>query len=405
MKASQPFTIHVAGRTWELKFPDTVDREAWSFPQEGVDLDRTVRDALENPIAFPNVASGILEEDTVAIAMDPDVPEAVAIARAMVTWMLEQPQAPQEIILVLGSAPEHQREVWSQAFEGWAGDDTDRPRVRVVWHDPHTQERLEYVAAAESADPIYIQRDLVEAAFVVPVYSVRHDDAPNACDLYAMSPMFADAQTQRRWNEAWFEDNRQHKHRQLRLSREAGWLMGIQYAIAVLPAPDGKVGQLWGGDPETVHRQAEDAWRAHYPSRSDEDPRYDLIVATMDGPASQKHWMNAARCAWAADRQLSPAGRIVLCVDLDRVTEGIASLASDEPDDVLQQQLLSSTSEDAFAASILRSIQARRSVYLLSGIEPSTAESLGFAVISEGSDLERLVASSQRVAWWEGAQH
>jgi hypothetical protein len=405
MNASKPFSIQVAGRTWEFTLPHTVDREARSFSPEGLDVARAVRDAMENPIAFPNVASAILEEDTVAIAIDPDVPEAIAIASTMVAWMLEQPQAPHEIILVLGSAPEPQREAWSQAFAGWEGDEPDRPRVRVVWHDPHTQERLEYVAAAESADPIYIQRDLVEAAFVLPVYCVRHDDAPNACDLYAMSPMFADAQTQRRWNEAWFEDNRQHKHRQLRLSREAGWLMGIQYAIAVLPAPDGRVGQLWGGDPETVHRQAEDAWRAHYPARSDEDPNYDLIVATLEGPASQKHWLNAARSAWAADRQLSPAGRIVLCVDLDRVTEGIASLASDEPDDILQQQLLNSASEDAFAASILRSIQARRSIYLLSGIDSGTAESLGFAVISEGADLERLVASSQRVAWWDGAQY
>jgi hypothetical protein len=95
---------------------------------------------------------------------------------------------------------------------------------------------------------------------------------------------------------------------------------------------------------------------------------------------------------------LSPTGRIVVVADkLMVATEGISSLASDEPDAELIQELLSGPIEDAFPAALLRSVQSRRSIYLQCQVDPETLESLGFASIANAAQLERLINGAGRV--------
>jgi len=88
---------------------------------------------------------------------------------------------------------------------------------------------------------------------------------------------------------------------------------------------------------------------------------------------------------------------VVIAEQLSEVTEGINALASDAPDAELTQELLNSSMENAFSASILRSVQSRRSVYLQSQISTEILESLGFAAIEQSSELERLIQSVGRV--------
>lgn len=404
MNPANRYRTQIGDRSLELQLPDSTRTVCSVGNPSSTPLSSMVRHALECPLEFPNVSAAILDEDAVAIAIEDGVPEAPAIVVEIVRWMFEQKLRPQQITVVLGSRdPRFVAEVNRKLTE-FQSEDPQTTVVRLVEHDPNLSERLEYIAAAESADPIYIQRDLAEAALVVPVYCIRHPDAPSASDQYAMSPMFADAKTQQRWHMAWMQDNVQHKHTQLRLSREAGWLMGIQYAMAVVPAVGGRVAQLIGGDPGTVHRHAMEAWQGASNEDLSQLPLYDLIIACVDGTPDQQTWMNVARAVWQADQRLQPAGRVVVCADLDRVTDGIAQLASDEPDEELQRQLLHSESQDAFAATILRSIQAKRSVYLYSNLNESQIESLGFAFIADTSDIERLAQSAGRVGWLPASQ-
>lgn len=404
MTPANRYRTQFGNRSLELQLPDSTRTECSVGSPSSTPLRDLVRQALESPLEFPCVSAAILDEDAVAIAIEEGVPEAPAIVVEIVRWMLEQNFKPQQITVVLGSRDPALVAQVKLALAECSSEDPQRTVVRMVEHDPNLSERLEYIAAAKSADPIYIQRDLAEAAFVVPVYCIRHPDAPSASDQYAMSPMFADAKTQQRWHLAWMHDNVQHKHTQLRLSREAGWLMGIQFAMAVVPAIGGRVAQLIGGDPATVHQHALEAWQGASKVNLDQSPLYDLIIACVDGPQDQQTWMNVARAVWQADQRLQPAGRVVVCADLGRVTDGIAQLASDEPDEELQRHLLHSESQDAFAATILRSIQAKRSIYLCSNLNEGQIESLGFAFITDSSDIERLAQSAGRVGWLPASQ-
>jgi hypothetical protein len=127
-----------------------------------------------------------------------------------------------------------------------------------------------------------------------------------------------------------------------------------------------------------------------------------LIVVQLVDESSGSLWSQVASAAHSAQRWLTPTGRIVVvATSLDDVSAGISALASDEPDEELQQILLEGQLEDAFSAAVLRGIQSRRSVYLQSQVDPEILESLGFASIRDPSELERLMQSVPRVGVME----
>jgi hypothetical protein len=100
--------------------------------------------------------------------------------------------------------------------------------------------------------------------------------------------------------------------------------------------------------------------------------------------------MNVARAMAKADSFLSPAGCLVILCDVHRITDGIAQLASDQPDDELERSLLGGDLEDAFPAAVIRSVQAKRSVYLMAPLDSAELEGMGLAPIANAADVERL---------------
>ena len=390
---------------YELRIGDRV--LAIQLPSHAIELrpntiatDRTMQDWIESclnePLEFPPLPLAILDDDRIAIAVEDGVPEANAIICALVRYLVQHGTQQTLITVVLGS----DNQDWRDRLLGELAND-NLSEVRVVKHDPTNQESHGYVGASQSADPIYIQRDLFEAEVVLPIYCIRTPESPSASDKYGMSPSFANADTQHRWNLAWLEDNVQHLHLQEKLSHEAGWLMGVQFAIAVVPSSDGRVSAILGGNADHVFRQASELVRIESKPLNG---NHSLVLAFVEGDRSQQSWMNIARAAAHADMQLDSQGSIVICSDIDHLSIGMQQLATDEQDEHLQRRLLKSDLEDAFAAAVISSIQGRRSVYLMSKIPASQIESLGLAFIENAEDIERLCASADGVCAMRSAQ-
>ncbi len=396
MNATTTHLIHLADRQLELQLADHTREIRCAAVATERSIRDMVRDAVTDPLEFPDLGFAILEEDLVAIALEAGVPNSESIVYELVAWLLERNLRPEQITVVLAAREEAALQSMRQALQSTVG-------IRIVPHAPQDTERLEYVAASETADPIYIQRDLVEAAVVLPIYCIRHPDALSASDLYAMCPGFADAKTQQRWNLAWLKDNEQHRHLQAKLSREAGWLMGIQFAIAVVPADGGSIAGMIGGDPEQVFRAATARFQEGVHEQASAN-KHDLIIATIDGDRDQQTWLNVARALVTAETMLTPAGCVLICCDLHHLSDGIAQLASDEPDDVLERELLESELEDAFAAAVVRWVQARRSVYLMAPIPAAQIELLGLAHVSGPEDIDRLAQRARSVCLLRSSQ-
>lgn len=392
MNPNVKHAIRIGQKTHELILPDSAMTLGFAGNPDPRAIGELLRESISDPIEFPELALAILDEDLVAIALEEAVPQGFEIVAELIQWLLERPLRGEQITVVLSSADRHAIEQAREAIDrrspGVGGV------VRIVQHAAASQDQLEYIAAAKSADPIYIQRDLVEAAVVLPIYCIRDPNTLSASDPYAMSPAFADAKTQQRWQLAWLDDNQQHLHQQSKLSREAGWLMGVQFAIAVVPAADGEITAILAGDPQSVHQSACEQLREQRFNGNtmpeDHEQHFELAIAAIDGGPEQQTWLNVARAVARADEMLHPSGRVIVCCDIDRITDGVAQLASDDPDEQLEKELLGGNLQDAFPAAVLRSIQARRSIYLMAPISESDMEPLGIAYASKPSDIERL---------------
>jgi len=386
MKNATCYEPRIGSRRLVLQFPENGTELRVSGNPANCSIAELISKAFDEPIEFPPLALALIDDDRIAIAIEDGVPDANEIAIAVIRYLVEHGTRQEMISIVLGSDNQYWRDRLVSELQT-----QEMGAVKVVKHEPTHHDSHGYIAASESADPIYIQRDLVEAEVVVPIYCIRTPDSPSASDKYGISPSFADASTQHRWNLAWLDDNAHHLHLQEKLSHEIGWLMGVQFAIAVVPASDGSVSTILGGSPDPVFRQASERIR---PVGAVQKSEHGLAVAFIEGDWTQQSWMNIARAAAHADIQLDSQGSIVICSDVASLSSGILQLGSDDSEEKLQRHLLKSDLEDAFAAAVLSSIKSRRSIYLLSQLKSNQVEGLGFAFVDNPTDIERLCRES-----------
>jgi nickel-dependent lactate racemase len=369
-----------------------------------VEIPKAVEQVLENPLDFPAIDRALVPGDRVAVAVHESLPKAKVLVESIIDRLLRHERLfDLQIVVVLA----HGQSLLKSSIESWLTAnhpprvEGQEPVCRVVCHDPDDPKTLEYIAASEQGDPIYLQRDLVEADFVIPVYRWLEPDDPRGHDPFVVLPAFADRATIHRHAKAWLS-NRQRATgpKATRRSRDSGWLAGIQFALGVLANQEGQIAYLISGTPESVDRACKQSLGSNDQQDSDRqsDHGFDLVVVQLVDESQAPSWSQVASAAHGAERWLTPAGRIVVVANgLAEVTSGIGALASDEPDEDLQQMLLQSTLSDAFAAAVLRGIQSRRSVYVQSQVDAETLESLGFASIRNPNELERLMQSAVRV--------
>ena len=388
-----------------------------------VDIPQAVADALGNPIDFPSIDLALVPGDCIAIAVHESVPQPEPIVKAIIEWLLSKhPASDLSIRVVLAPGNEslaEQLNNWlatrwpvSELEGDYSADKSSENAIaestpshslqRVLCHDPDDQQNLEYIAATDQSEAIYLNRELVEADFVIPIYRWLEPKDPRGHDPYVVLPAFGDRATQARYAKSWLQEHEPARGTHKKAS-ESGWLAGIQYAIGAVANQEGLLAMLVGGAPESVDKVcSEGVHTAPNPTETHTQQNFELVVVELVDPLRVPSWTQVASAAWSAQRWLSPAGRIVVvATSLAEVTPGIGALASDDPDEELQQTLLTSSLQDAYAAAVLRDIQSRRSVYVQSQVDPELLESLGFASIRDPSELERLMQKSKRVGVME----
>jgi hypothetical protein len=193
------------------------------------------------------------------------------------------------------------------------------------------------------------------------------------------------------------------KDQKAKCQSESGYLAGIQFAIAALVNQEGQIASVISGSPVKVDQACRERMGLNSNDESlPNEKGFELVVVQLVDESPIASWSHIASAAHSAQRWLSPTGRIVIVApSLIEVSAGIGILASDDPDEQVQEILLHSKLDDSFAAAILRGIQSRRSIYIQSRVDAETLESLGFASIRNPAELERLMHSAGRVGVME----
>jgi nickel-dependent lactate racemase len=395
----------------------------WEGPRDEpvVDVRSATAAALAQPLGFPPLGRAIVPGDKVVLALDGDVPRAADLVAATVDALIEGGVNAGDITIL-------------QAERAAAGGTANDPRsalnpqlrsaVALATHDATTRDELSYLTADEHDQPIYLNRRIVDADVVVPIGCVRADGVTGYGGVQALLyPTFADqaAQQRCRLNRAHKaaqngvqrkghsrKGSEQKRSQQVAISqREAdhvAWLLGVLFAIQVIPSASGGVLHVLAGQVDQVlergSERARSAWGFDVPKRAK------LVVAAVDGGAEEQTWDNVGRALAAAERIVADDGIIAVCTELSSAP-GPALVAVGGADDLDQsrRKLREQQSADVSAAQQWASARSHARIYLLSGLREEQVERLGAAYVGEPKEVSRLIARVESCAILPSAQH
>lgn len=406
MNASQPKTVDFG-----MLIPQLKHRQMWEYevgPRRGCrDVASATFACLQEPLDFPSIGAAIVPGDRVALAVDPNVPSVQGVVTGAIDAFLQAGAGSIDIVV----SDEAKPDVFS-ALQNLSGD-----RIRISQHRSAQRECLRYLGADQSANPIYLNRALVDADFILPIAVSRPLDRTPDNDLTGIFPAFADSGARLRHlqRSARQQDNSDGNGMQ---SEQPSWLLGVQIMVSVSSNQDGAIGLVLAGTPDAIAKHLMPARRLpdEFP------PSASLVIASLDGEAQQQSWLNAARAAAAATRYLLPGGTIVLWSEIDeslaagtsRFEEIVSGQSFDAPapldsDSPLEPQ---EDSEQPFpewqseqvALWTLTRIAAEHRLIIHCRLDSEELEALGYAAIESMPQLVKLCESFDSVGVLRAAQ-
>ncbi len=358
--------------------------------------------ALAEPLDYPPLARSTTPADRVVLPLGPGVPRSGEILAAAVRSLVDAGVQPDGITVLRTPAD----------AEASVGD--PRPwlskllteRISVVTHHPARRAELAYLASTETGDPIFLNRAMTDADVVLPVGCFRDRSAAGHWGIHsAVFPTFSDQRTIERFRSPASLDDRGHpKRKPGQMVDEVGWLLGVTLTMQVIPGPGDGVLDVLAGQTEAVRRQArrlyEAAWRWSVPRRAS------LVVAAIEGGATEQTWDNLGRALSAAGDLVEDGGAIVLCCDLaGEPGPAVQRLAASRGRSEAVEWIHKQRPVDALPAALLAWALERVTVYLLSKLDHSLVEDLEIAPIAGADELIRLIGRHESCILLANAPH
>lgn len=370
-----------------------------------VDVRAATAATLAQPLEFPPLIEAALPGDQVTLAIDPDVPHSDEIIAAVIGCLRSAGVAARDITLLYATPASHTGNGKNAALQELLSPDT-RDEVQIVHHDPSKREELSYLAATERGRGVYLHRAICDADLAIPISCAR---SPAALGCHAPGstfyPLFSDDATRRRYRSPrLLDDNAEINEQARREIDEVIWLLGTQFAVQVVPGPDGTVLSVVAGEINAIFEQAqrlnESVWHQNLPVRPS------LVVATIEGDAAAQSWDNVARALAAAESIVAENGAIALCCDLAEAPgPAVQALAGMDDRRRAIHEIRKVRPVDAAAALLLTRALARARVYLLSQLDEGVIEALDVAAVDAPDDIARLAARHKSCVVLAGAQH
>jgi hypothetical protein len=366
---------------------------------------RTSRDAAAETVAalaapddFPPLESAIVPGDRAALAVDPNVPQVEHVVAGAIRALKAAGADQIEIVVWDEATDETLNRIRAQAGE-----------LPIHHHRSDQRESLCYLAADVDAEPIYLNRALVEADFVLPIIAVRPSNLGRHRDLTGLFPALTDSATRQRFLQ-WLEASGQlgaegsktaGSVRQQTVAEEVPWLLGVQLILSVTANSKGQAGEIHAGTIEAIAKRITPTLRRPDPV----PPPAALVVAALDGDQQQQTWENVARAADAALAYAEPDATIVIWTSISEAPSGALLTLDSEPRPSLNDAdpdsgLSDSQSEDeqplprwdrmTLLSRRLQEVMRKHRVILHSRLDREVVEPLGLGVVESARELANL---------------
>ena len=231
---------------------------------------------------------------------------------------------------------------------------------------------------------------LTDADVVLTIGCLQNEAATGYFGIHTpLFPAFSDQTTQARFRRLDVLGGEGPAKRKLRSEvDQAAWLLGVNFTVQLVPAAGDRLLHVVAGQSDAVRRRGrqlyDDAWSWRVARRAS------LVVAAIEGGASQQTWENFGRALEAADALVEDGGAIAVCCDLAGrprprradhrrrpLARGPAALRNDRPADTLPAAQLAQTLD-------------HDKVYLLSRLDSGVVEDLDMIPMAGGDELARL---------------
>ncbi|MEO2021374.1 MAG: lactate racemase domain-containing protein [Pirellulaceae bacterium] len=389
-------------QTLDIEIPaDSILADFSSVPGEPLDdPSAAVSAALSNPVDLPPLTQMIIPGDRIAIALDHEIPQPEAVLAGIIHALIEPGTIEAEDITVVCSEPSLLcSTLLSQLPENV------REVIKTEVHDPANSQDMAFLATSEDGRPLHINRTLFDADLVLPVSLLRIPGSldylgPHGC----LFPAFADGTTRERFQAPSSTTSPVHRKRRLEEVDEAGWLLGVQLMLQLVPGDRQTilhtVAATAAGIRAEGERLAKAAWYHEVPGKAQ------LVVATIEGSHQQQNWVNFARALHVASQVVEDQGVIVLCTDLQcGPGPALQRLTSQADARNLVRELNRDRSVDAVSAALLVEARQRNHIYLLSGLAADAVEDLGLGYISSNEEISHLIQQFESCILLANAHH
>lgn len=363
-------------------------------------LRRRVAEVLRAPEQFLPITQMLVPGDHLAIALEAGLPQPEAILDGVLDVVRDSQLSRIEVVL-----SEHSDGPMIRNLRRSLGDD-----IVLSVHRGGRPSALRYLGADDDAQPIRMNRSLVDADLVLPISVMRlSDPLSGGPGTDALFPGLADAGQRWRLQQSTvqaLQDQPRFNLWAAEQSHQVRWALGVQLMLAVEVTGGGQVGRLIASTPERLQQRV----RSHF---SDQHHRgsapADLVIACVEGDASQQSLENLARAALAARDLATENGTVVLLSSLDSldppaVDGGMPE--QDEPPDAMTtaeqepdaesdgQMAPQPLSSAAFARELLwrliNQVDTSRRFLLLSACPSEAVEAFGLGALGDVSQLARL---------------
>jgi hypothetical protein len=390
--------VDFQGESLEFEVPEERVVARWRGP-EGLDRSSAaaaIEEALEHPRDFPAFRQLFVPGDRVAIALDPEIPQADVVLGAIVE-VLGRAGVESETLTIVCPAP---------AIEESAG--AIAPAAPVEIHDPDDRARIAYLASTRDGRRVYLNRSITDADVVVPVGLLRYDsDVGYRGPWSVLFPGLSDRQTMRSLRNGPGsgipEADRGRRAARLEEASEVTWLLGSQFYFGIVPAARGILEVVAGLDAavrshgiDTVDRN----WTMTAPEAAE------LVVAGVGGSSVPATLADLAAALETASGLVRRGGRIVV---LSRATGAIGPALQrlstvEEPGEALAALRGLEEADDYSIARRIAAAAAWADLFVASGLDAEFVEGLSIAPLERPEQARRLAANAGSVTFVSRAE-
>jgi nickel-dependent lactate racemase len=385
---STPSEIHLTSGPVCSSLQASVNQPLVPIPDQVILPSDRCREALLNPLGYPELVRCVVPGDRVILVVDPETPFAAEIISTV--WEQLQSVTDGGVLLTLLLPPDYSGNGWQ-----WLRDQFPlhvQQQITVHVHDPADSSQISYIASTSGGERVYLNRLLSDADLIITVGIIAFDGLLGFRGTSSiLFPTFSDLATQQASQSQGHPELTPEQQRPFReMVDEVGWLLGTQFTVQAIPGAAGLPAEILAGLPEDVmirgKELVESTWRVSVEEM--------LEGAVISVPGGAFGWKQLGQALENTTSIVQQGGRIIVVADLP-IPEGPAATMlrrCQDPEELLKPLRREPTIDSVEFAQLIQALRRVR-VYLLSQLPGELVEELGMIPVSDSAELQRLVST------------